>query len=69
VVAGVAEYDKRLAKGVETSAPSIVDIFGNGLHRAQASEEYLGRDAGISLFWLFLLYETALKQLFKPNET
>jgi hypothetical protein len=67
-VAGEAEYDKRLAGRAET-APLIVDIFGNPLHRAWASEEYLGRDAGISLFWLFLLYETALKQLFKPNRT
>jgi len=68
-VAGSADYDGRLASRAEKPAPLIVDIFGNHLHRARASEEYLGRDAGISLFWLFLLYETASKQLFKPNKT
>jgi len=45
----------------------IVDIFGNCLHRARASEEYLSKYAVISLFWLFLLYETVLKQLFNSN--
>jgi len=68
-VAGDTEYDWRLAGRAEKTAPLIVDIFGNPLHRARASEEYLGKNASISLFQLFLLYETALKQLFKPNRT
>jgi hypothetical protein len=68
-VAGDAEHDKRLAGRADKTAPMIVDILGNPLPRARASEEYLGRGVSISLFWLFLLYETALKQLFKPNRT
>src|SRR5271154_79847 len=51
----------------ERSASLTVDIFGNCLPSGHASEEYLSKSAVISLFWLFLLYETVLKQLFNSN--
>jgi hypothetical protein len=64
---GGTEQNKHSGKLSRESASLIVDIFGNCLHRARASEEYLSKYAVISLFWLFLLYETVLKQLFNSN--
>ena len=47
----------------------IVDIFGNCVPVARASEEYLSKSPDIPLFWLLLLYESGVKQLFKTNDT